>query len=390
MSEFVVGAIIAFIIILLASCEEAKAAVTVNTNLVPPMPPIVTITKKTVNLSAGTSGAAKSTSSSTSSVATQNVSQPLIIGPPPPTVTNILQIGTYSNVLNYAVAHVNVIVLDVFVWNTNNASWKAYYVQVWYASATNYVTSKTQMDQQIIATQITNVVSQIITNTNPTIDKSKGVLIYTTCNYNTNSSTSYENLDAYEVIPLPKNTDGSYGMPNLSSFSTTLADYISFYVPNLQWARLEIGYKGDTDPFEVDDELYDPGTDPIDSAGFLEMQTSYITDSSLTNGDFWMKITLLSSSTFLLANGDGNKIPETPMVLGMSKDSSYAYITVNGGDSGKGFILQWSSDLKNWTNGPINFFSPLPEAEVLPPQFYWPLSPNNMFFRTTATNAVPY
>ncbi len=90
-------------------------------------------------------------------------------------------IGTYSNVLNYAVAHVNVIGLDVFVWNTNNASWKVYFGGVWYASSTNYVINKTQMDQQIIAAQITNVVSQIITNTNPTIDKSKGVVIYVFC-----------------------------------------------------------------------------------------------------------------------------------------------------------------------------------------------------------------
>jgi len=308
----------------------------------------------------------------------------------PPPKTNILQIGTYSNVLNYAVAHVNVISLGVFVWNTDNASWKAYYGQVWYASATNYVTSKVQMDQQIIATQITNVISQIITNTNPTIDKSKGVLIYAACNFNTNSTTSYENLDAYEVIPLPKNPDGSYGMPDLSSFSTTLADYISFYVPSLQWARLEIGFKGDLNPFEVDDGLYDPVSNPIDSEGFIEMPTSYITDSSSNSGDFWMKITLFSTNGFQIANGDGIQIPETPMILGMSKDSTNAYVTVNGGDSGRGFMLEWSNDLKNWTNGPINFFSPLPESEAIPPKFYWPLSSANaMFFRTAVTNTVP-
>ena len=301
-----------------------------------------------------------------------------------------LPIGTYSNVLNYAVSHVNVIGLDVFVWNTNNASWKAYYVQVWYASATNYVINKTQMDQQIIAAQITNVVSQIITNTNPTIDKSNGVLIYAACNFNTNGSTSYKNFVAYEIIPLPKNPDGIYGMPDLSSFSTTLANYISFYVPNLQWARVEIGYKGDAYPFEVDDELLGPGSNPIDNEGFLEINTSYITDSSTSSGNLWMKITTFNG-TFQIFNGDGNQIPETPMVLALNQHGTNATVTVNGGDSGRGFVLQSSAALTAWTNcSPVTFISPtndLPNA--LPSQFVYPSTNRSLFFRTATTNLPP-
>jgi hypothetical protein len=299
-------------------------------------------------------------------------------------------IGTYSNVLNYAAAHVNLITLTVWVWNTNNAAWKAYFVSAWYASATNYVTSKTQMDQQIIAAGITNVVSQVITNTNPTIDKSKGVLIYTTCGFQTNSATSYETLDAYEVISLPKNPDGSYGMPDLASFSTTLSDYISFYVPNLQWARLEIGDKGNTDPFEVDDELYNPGTDPIDSAGFLEINTDYITNSASVGGTYWIKITTFNG-TFQIFNGDGNQIPETPMLLALNQHGTNATVTVNGGDSGLGFVLQSSAALTAWTNcGPVTFISPtndLPGA--LPSQFVYPATSRSLFFRTATTNLPP-
>src|ERR1035437_4906556 len=165
-------------------------------------------------------------------------------------------IGTVQKVTDYAVAHANVIGLEVFVWNTNG-SWKAYFGGVWYASATNYVINKTQMDQQIIATQITNVISQILTNTDSSINKSKGVLIDANCSFNANGHTSYQNLTAYEVIPLPKNPDGSYGIPDLSSFSTTLADSISFYVPNLQWARVEAGYNGDEYPFQIDGNQFD-------------------------------------------------------------------------------------------------------------------------------------
>ncbi len=107
-----------------------------------------------------------------------------------------------------------------------------------------------------------------------------------------------------------------------------------------------------------------------------------------------MKITLYDGVTnvFQIYNGDGNSVPETPMNLGMSKDSSYAYVTVSGGDSGKGFILQWSSDLKNWTNGAGKLlFTTAGRSKSFPPQFYWPLSlTNKMFFRTATTNAVPY
>ncbi len=178
-------------------------------------------------------------------------------------------------------------------------------------------------------------------------------------------------------------------MPNLSSFSTTLDGYISFYVPNLQWARLEIGYNGDSDPFEVDDELYDSETDPIDDEGFLEINTDYITNSASVGGTYWMKITTFNG-TFQIFNGDGNQIPETPMKLGMSNDGTYATVTVNGGDSGRGYMLQWSSDLKNWTNSVPYFFLPLPENEATPPQFYRPLSQaSKLFFRTATTNAAP-
>jgi hypothetical protein len=372
-------------ILIASSAVQAKTIVTP-----PPLPPSYLFPPtNTVKKTASANTTANVNTTSTSATPAGKSQGPDNPDPAPPTY--LLQIGTYSNVLNYTVTHVSLITLDVFVWNTNNGSWKAYFVGVWYASATNYVTSKAQMDQQIIALQITNVISQIITNTNPTIDKSKGVLIYTTCGFQTNNATSYENLDAYEVISLPKNSDGSYGMPDLSSFSTTLADYISFYVPSLQWARLEIGYKGDTDPFEIDDELYDPGSNPIDSAGFLEIQTSYITDSSISSGDFWMKITLLSGSTFKIANGDGIQIPESLMKLVIRKNGANDLVTVTNGDSGRGFFLQSSmnlADVNSWTNcSPVTFVSP---TNGVPSLFNVPKTNSNSFFRTTTTNTVPH
>src|ERR1035437_2598016 len=103
---------------------------------------------------------------------------------------------------------------------------------------------------------------------------------------------SQDLLNYVGTIQLIKNPDGSYSVPNLSSFSTQLGDPMPFYVPNLQWSRVEVGYKGDAYPFKVDDNLYNSGSSPLSSDGFVYLDTSYITNSSSSNGDLWMKINL--------------------------------------------------------------------------------------------------
>ena len=166
---------------------------------------------------------------------------------------------------------------------------------------------------------------------------------------------------------------------------------MQFYVPNLQWARVEIGYKGDSYPFEVDDEFYDPGSDPIGSNGFLYLSPDDITNSATSGGIYWMKITLLDSNTFQIFNGDGNPVPETPMVPALNQSGTNATVTVNGGDSGRGFVLQSSADLTAWTNcSPVIFISPtndLPNA--VPSQFVYPSTNRSLFFRTATTNLPP-
>ena len=181
-------------------------------------------------------------------------------------------------------------------------------------------------------------------------------------------------------------------MPDLSSFSTQLEDSIPFYIPNLQWARVEIGYNGDPTPFEVDDNLYDPTTDPIGSDGYLYLSTDYITNSSSASGDLWMKITLFDGTNFQIFNGDGNSVPETPMTLAIDKKNSInATVTVNGGDSGRGFVLQSSAALSAWTNcSPVTFISPTNDLPGAPPsQFVYPATNRSLFFRTATTNLPP-
>ena len=310
---------------------------------------------------------------------------------PPTYVFPTNSIGTVQKVGDTEARSVNDI--GVYIWKYDTNGVESFYTGITYESNTT-PTNKYQLDKLIIVPDLVSLLHGICTNKNPNIDKSRGVFVEVTCDTIQAVGSSEPSLYSYNTFQFIKNTDGSYSVPDLSGYSTELNSVVPFYISNLKWARVEVGDNGDSYPFEVDDVLYDPGSNPVGSDGFLYLNTSYITDSSSSNGDFWMKITLYASgvtNVFQIYNGDGNSVPETPMKLGMSKDSSYAYVTVSGGDSGKGFVLQWSSDLKNWTNGPVNFFSPLPEDEAFPPQFYWPLSlTNKMFFRTATTNAVPY
>jgi hypothetical protein len=321
----------------------------------------------------------------------KNDAQPLVIGSPS---TNYVfpPIGTVQKVTDYAAKATTEVGIYAWAYKTNGQ--EAGYGSTTMYIRTNVMTSKIQLDQQFIVPGLSNIVlHNFCTNADPVWDKSKGVVIYIGCIISDpNFDLSQDTLWYSDTIQLVKNSDGSWSVPNLSSFSTQLGDPMPFYVPNAKWARMEVGYKGDPNPSEVDDNLYEPGSSPLSSDGFVYLDTGYITDSSTASGDFWMKISLFDgTNVFQIFNGDGNSVPETPMNLTMSKDSSYAYVTVNGGDSGRGYMLEWSSDLKHWTNGPVNFFSPLPEVEVPAPKFYWPSSlTNNMFFRTATTNTVPY
>ena len=99
----------------------------------------------------------------------------------------------------------------------------------------------------------------------------------------------------------------------------------------------------------------------------------------------------VTSNLFQIFNGDGNIVPETPMVLALNQRGTNATVTVNGGDSGRGFVLQSSAALTAWTNcSPVTFISPtndLPNAQ--PSQFVYPATNGSLFFRTAKTNLPP-
>jgi hypothetical protein len=234
---------------------------------------------------------------------------------------------------------------------------------------------------RIIATELTNIMNSVITNTNPNINKDKGIYVYAGCDIQAGGLTSYDNLYYYQIIPPVKNSNGTYSVPDLSSFSTTLDDSISFYVSNLQWNFV---------PFEADDVRLNSATNPIDNEGFLEISASYITNSASSGGAFWLKLTVFDGA-FQIFNGDGNQIPETPMVLALNQHGTNATVTVNGGDSGRGFVLQSSAALTAWTNcSPVTFISPTNDLlGAQPSQFVYPVTNRSLFFRTAMTNLPP-
>jgi len=321
---------------------------------------------------------------------------------PPSTNYIFPAIGTLQKVTDYAARATTYV--GIFAWAYKTNGQEADYGSMTRYIGTNIMTSKTQLDQQFIVPALSNIaIYNFCTNANPVWDKSKGVIIYIGCIISDpNFDLSQDALWYSDTIQLVKNSDGSWSVPNLSNFSTQLGDPMPFYIPSLQWARVEIGSNGCSFPFEIDDNQYKPGSSLLSSDGFLYLPTGYITNSSSSGGGLWMKISLVdaisliprtsgTSNLFQIFNGDGNIVPETPMVLALNQSGTNATVTVNGGDSGRGFVLQSSAALTAWTNcSPVTFISPTNDSpNALPAKFVYPSTNRSLFFRTATTNSPP-
>ncbi len=315
---------------------------------------------------------------------------------PPPVITNVdfPAIGTADKITAFAVHTVNKTFNWSWAYKTNGQS-VGFYNSVWYGNlgTSPYIygplTNKAQLDQQC-RSNISLALSALIASTDTSIDKSQGLTVLVDCK----AYSGLPSLDTFYVYYTRvylAGTSGSYSLPDLSGISSQINDDIPLYLPGLQWARYEIGYAGENYPFEVDDDRLDPTTYPITSDGFLDLPTGYTTNSSSANGAYWMKISTFANGRFYIWNGDGTQMPETPFKLVMSKSKTNVTVTVNGGDSGRGFVLQSSPDLTSWTNcGPVIFISPtndLPGAQ--PSQFFYPATNRSLFFRTATTNLPP-
>ena len=301
-----------------------------------------------------------------------------------------LPFGSMEKVEGYAVSNVNRIIIFSWYYNNTSNNWQGFATSGWYAPSP--LTNKSQMDT-IIANKVASIFTNLLANTNQSIKKDKGIAIYIDCRMAANGELALAsfNTPAYVFIP-PTNISGVYSVPDLSWFSTKISDKIPIYVPGLRWARLEVGNKGDSKPFEVDDNRIKGSTNVIASDGFMYLPTWAITNSSKTNGDYWLKLSLLSKD-FQNFDGDGRLIPETPLRTKIGVGNGSVIVTVSGGDSGRGYCLQNSPDQRSWSSyGSNNFVSPL--THLLPQgdtrSFVYETANNaTMFFRTATTNAVP-
>jgi hypothetical protein len=306
-------------------------------------------------------------------------------------------IGTLQKVGDTAAGSANQIFLYAWAYATNGnyiSIGGSAYGPTGFPSFNN----KASMDQYIATQMVSDALYFVVTNTSSNIDKSKGVLINVYCYLAANYTLSKYMFDYIGNIKLLKNPDNSYSVPSLYGFSTVLEDSIPFYIPNLSWARVEVGHNGNQSPSEIDDQFYT--NNPIGSDGFLYLSTSDITNSSSSGGNLWMKISLFDNGSFQKFNGDGNPIPETPINLGMtqitksvspvnlqlSRNGTNAVVTINGKNPGMAYMLEQSSDLMHWTNSPIYFFSTNTNASA--PQLSQPISTGKMFFRVAVINKM--
>ena len=246
------------------------------------------------------------------------------------------------------------------------------------------------MDQTIASIMVSNALYFVVTNTNPIIDKSGGIQIQVYCDMSANYQLSQDIFTYLNTFLLIKNPDQSYSVPNLSSFSTTISSSVPFNIPTPSpWAHVEVGYNGTSSPFEIDDKYWT--NNPIGSDGFLYLQTRDITNLASSGGNLWMKIILFDNGYFQVFNGDGNTNKESPIVLGLSHTKTNLTVTANGGSSGRGFILQSSTNLTAWANcSGINFISATNDLpNVTPAQFVYQLTNSSSFYRTMTTNTPP-
>ena len=320
---------------------------------------------------------------------------PVSAGPStPPAITNVdfPAIGTPEKLEAFAVKTVNRIFTFAWAYKTNGQL-VGFATSTWYGSfgQSPYIygpfTNKTQLDQQCVS-NIDIFLSMLITNTDPSIDKSQGLTIYVPCKAYSglpSLNTFYSYYTRYHLAE----SNGTYSLPNLSGFSTQLNSDIPLYIPDLQWARYEIGFIGDDYPSIVDDNLYEP-PGPIDSEGFLDLPTGYMSDSSSTNGDLWIKVSAFAKGGFYIWDGDGTQVTETPFKLQMNLNNTNVTVRVSGGDSGRGFMLQSSTDLAAWTNcSPTKFVPTNAQPNLVPTLFAYPFTNGSVFFRTATTNVSP-
>jgi|GEM_PF-1193947 len=301
-------------------------------------------------------------------------------------------IGTPQIVESNAVSKVNRIIIWAWYYNNTNNDYMPLMTSVAYI--TTSLTNKAQMDT-VIATELTKIVNTLISSTNQSIVKDKGIECGIACCTAANGNMAFPSFSTPEnIFIMPITVDGKYQAPDLSSFSTTMSGDIPYYIPNMKRARLVVGLKGNPEPKWIYDGDLDPLKEILKSDGFMYLPQWAITDSSTASGQYWLKLSIITKTTFQIFDGDGNLLSKTPIIVKYVRSGNTLTVYVLGGDSGQGFRLQQSMDNKTWANGdqPLSFVSPLAHlsTNVVSGEYTFSMTNNVASYRVVLINGTPY
>jgi hypothetical protein len=234
--------------------------------------------------------------------------------------------------------------------------------------------------------------------TNPAVDKTSPITIggYS---YNLNYPPGPNGAWApYDVpwdpapsIAFINEGNGTWAVPDLSWISMIFPGQMVFYTPGLLWGRIEVYYSTNTvTPVFVADSRCSNASSPTNDVNVDITNQSLTLDTTLvsggSNGLYRLKVSLYSSNGFQIVNGNGVQVQETSLVPVISESNGTVNIKVTGGDSGRVFVIQKSSDLEAWiqVGGPYT-------VGTSPWSIMFQDATSNRFefYRTATTNAVP-
>lgn len=242
---------------------------------------------------------------------------------------------------------------------------------------------------------LTFAANQAMTNTSVPIDKSLPLFVDGGSGNFYYPPPSYGDLDfslhnvSFQLIF----TNGNWILPDLSGIQLNLNSQLLFYVPGLEWGRLEVYDSTNLAvPFIVvdsrePDPYWDNPTNEVNTNfGFFHIATPYV--ASGNNGSYRMKVSMFTSAGgFLIVDGTGYQIQETPLVPSIAILQGTVKVTVTGGDPGRVFFIQKSTDLQNWSQvgGLCTVGTNANWYTLLPPQ----VINTTDFYRTVTADRIP-
>ena len=188
-------------------------------------------------------------------------------------------------------------------------------------------------------------------NTSVPINKDRPMHVgYYTVNFQyppTDLTLFFGDTDSLYVTLAKSGTN--YSIPDLSGITPQLLPTQRFYVPGLQWVRMEIYSTSNlANPVLVSDSRDGSGSDT--TGADIANQSFYIGTDYIIGGPYQVKVSYLTPNGFFIANGDGMQVLEAPVVLSnLSIHGQGVTMTATGGDNGRVFNVQTSTDLKTWT-----------------------------------------